>query len=219
MQLAELVENREIIRGEANLNGFSGGKYPPQPSANVKSVVNYSTNDSKGNTLFLIRTITLRSSNAGEVRKEGSSKRLPDAEFQIRREKGLCFKCNKCNEKYSADHKCKMKKQCDLGMFVETAHYSVILGLGTAIQGKGICESLEVQMKEWSVKEDFLPLELRGVDVILGMQWLYSLGVTVVDWKILTLRFQDNGRQVCIKGNPSLIDSELEEFNEDMVRT
>lgn len=54
----------------------------------------------------------------------------------------------------------------------ETSHYGVILGSGAAVQGKGICEKLEVQLKNWSVKEDFLPLELGGVDVILGMQWL-----------------------------------------------
>ncbi|KAA0054134.1 Transposon Ty3-I Gag-Pol polyprotein [Cucumis melo var. makuwa] len=104
--------------------GFSALK------GNVKSVVIYSTSDSKGNTMFPIRTITLRSSNAGEVHKEGPTKCLPDAEFQAMREKGLCFKCN---EKYSTDHKWSE----------------------TAIQGKGICESLEVQMNEWSVKENW----------------------------------------------------------------
>ena len=30
----------------------------------------------------------------------------------------------------------------------ETEHYGVILGSGTAIQGKGICEALEVQLKD-----------------------------------------------------------------------
>ena len=55
----------------------------------------------------------------------------------------------------------------------------------------------------------FLPLELGGVDVILGMQWLYSRGVTVVDWRNLTLTFHDNERQVCIKGDPSLTKSRV----------
>ncbi|KAL4032435.1 hypothetical protein IC575_005508 [Cucumis melo] len=86
----------------------------------------------------------------------------------------------------------------------KTAHYGVILGSGAAVQGKGVCEDLEVQLKNWTVKKDFLPLELGGVDVILGMQWLYSLGVTTVDWKNLSLTFSFNGKHVSIKGDPSL---------------
>ncbi|KAA0053433.1 ty3-gypsy retrotransposon protein [Cucumis melo var. makuwa] len=242
MEVAQLVENRELIRNEANLNGFAGGKYPPQSTANNRGTTN-AINDNKGNTTFPMRTITLRSSNNTEIRKDTNSRRLPDAEFQARKEKGLCFRCN---EKYSADHKCKMKELRELKMFVvikegeeyeiikentaeektlavlqveeeqkafaelslnfvvglndpgtmkvkvkslqlpikETAHYGVILGSRTAIQGK-------------------------GVDVVLGMQWLHSLGVTVVDWKNLTLTFSSEGKQISIKGDPSLTKSRI----------
>ncbi|KAL4035943.1 hypothetical protein IC575_004655 [Cucumis melo] len=86
----------------------------------------------------------------------------------------------------------------------ETSHYGVILGSGAAIQGKGICEKLEVQLNNWKIIEDFLPLDLGGVDVILGMQWLFSLGVTTVDWKNLSLTFSVDGKSVNIKGDPSL---------------
>ncbi|KAL0548958.1 hypothetical protein IC582_013436 [Cucumis melo] len=288
MRTAQLVEDREILRNAANLSGYAGGKSSTPTSTGTKYHYYQQNKENKTNTPFPIRTITRKSPNSGETRKEGTSKRLPDAEFQLRREKGLCFKCN---EKYSADHKCKMREQRELRMFVvsgnneeleiveeteadtaelrtvevqpqttacvelsinsvvglndpgtmkvrgtlqgkevvilidcgathnfvseklvtalqlpikETAHYGVILGSGTTIQGKGICESVEVQMEDWTVKEDFLPLELGGVDVILGMQWLYSLGVTVCDWKNLTLTFYDNKKKICIKGDPSL---------------
>ena len=49
----------------------------------------------------------------------------------------------------------------------------------------------------------------EGVDIILGMQWLYSLGVTIVDWKNLTLIFSDKDKQICIKGDPSLTRSRV----------
>ena len=107
MQVAQLVENREIIRGEVNMSGFSGGKYPIQTIANNKSGVIYMVGENKGNTVFPIRTIILRSTNPNENKKEGSCKRLPNSEFQGRKENGLCFRCN---EKYSVDHKCKMKE-------------------------------------------------------------------------------------------------------------
>lgn len=74
--------------------------------------------DSKSNTNFPMRTITLRGVTTGENRKEGPSKRLFNSEFQARREKGLCFRCN---EKYSSDHKCKAKEQRELRMPVVKA--------------------------------------------------------------------------------------------------
>ena len=73
-----------------------------------------------------------------------------------------------------------------------TTNYGVILGSGTAIKGKGVCEAIEMMIGEWRVIDDFLLLELGGVDAILGMQWLYSLGITEVDWKNLILTFKLN---------------------------
>ncbi|KAL4021245.1 hypothetical protein IC575_020039 [Cucumis melo] len=50
----------------------------------------------------------------------------------------------------------------------ETAHHGVILRSGTAIQGKGVCENVEIQLKNWNLK------------------------------------FCNNGKQISIKGDPSL---------------
>ena len=112
MQVAQLVENQEIIWVEANLKGYSKGKYPPHSSTVTKSSIITNPNENKGNTTFLMRTITLRGVANGET-KEGPMRRLSDAEFQARKEKGLCFRCD---EKYSHDHKCKMKDQKELQM-------------------------------------------------------------------------------------------------------
>ena len=73
MQLAQLVVNREIIYNEANLKGYTGGKYPAQNSFNTKSNVTANSSDNEGNTIFSMRTITLRTVS-GEVKKEGQSK-------------------------------------------------------------------------------------------------------------------------------------------------
>lgn len=115
IRLAQLVENREIIQNEANLKDYSGGKYSTPSSSFLKSNITASSNNNKGNTIFPMRTTTLRGNAAREVKKEGPLKRLSDVEFQARKEKGLCFRCN---EKYSRDHKCKVKEQRELRMYI-----------------------------------------------------------------------------------------------------
>ena len=68
-----------------------------------------------------------------------------------------------------------------------TSNYGVILGSGATVKVKGICEEVEIKLNEWKVVANILPLELGGVDVVLRMQWLYSLGMTEVDWRNLTM--------------------------------
>ncbi|XP_031737566.1 uncharacterized protein LOC116402457 [Cucumis sativus] len=283
-----MVEQREIRRREANLPGYSGMKISNSSYPTTKTYAGLKEQGNKENTVFPIRTITLRGSPAKEIKKEGPSRRLSDAEFQAKREKGLCFKCD---EKYYSGHKCKAKDIRELRMFVvrdddveeeiieedeydkknlrvmelqhdpgevvelcinsvvgltnpgtmkirgtlqskevvvlvdcgathnfisdrlvktlkiptkDTANYGVILGSGTAIKGKGVCEKVELNLIGWTVVENFLPLELGGVDLILGMQWLHSLGVTEKDWRNLTMSFFHNSRKVVLKGDPSL---------------
>lgn len=55
----------------------------------------------------------------------------------------------------------------------------------------------------------FLPLELGEVDVILGMQWLYSLGITRVDWSNLTMTFMHQNKKMIIRGDLSLIKTKV----------
>ena len=86
----------------------------------------------------------------------------------------------------------------------ETSHYRVILGSGMAVKGRGICNQVELILGDWKIVDNFLPLELGGVDVILGMQWLHTLGLIEVDWRKLTLTFIQNEQKVVIKGDPSL---------------
>ena len=86
----------------------------------------------------------------------------------------------------------------------ETSNYGVILGSGTTVKAKGICDQVKVKIGKWKVVDSFLPLELGGVEVILGMQWLHSLGVTEFDWKKLIMTFQHEGKKVVIRGDPSL---------------
>ena len=47
---------------------------------------------------------------------------------------------------------------------------------------------------------NFLALPLQGCDIVLGIQWLKTLGPIVWDFQALTMQFKVNGRQVILHG-------------------
>ena len=69
------------------------------------------------------------------------------------------------------------------------ANYGVVMGTRMAIRGKGICKGVIIEMQGLTVVEDFLPLSLESRDVILGMQWLGTLGSMEVNWRNLVMKF------------------------------
>lgn len=98
-----------MIRSEAGFKQAVEGKAQSPNSFKTNLLITSNETMSGGN--FPMRTITLSGVMAGNNRQEGSSKRLSDEEFQARRKKELCFRCE---EKYYAGHRCKVKKQKEL---------------------------------------------------------------------------------------------------------
>ena len=52
--------------------------------------------------------------------------------------------------------------------------------------------------------EEFLPLGLGSSDVILGIQWLKTLGMTYTNWKTQVMKFRLGSEIITLRGDPSL---------------
>ena len=48
-----------------------------------------------------------------------------------------------------------------------------------AVKGKGVCEKVNLNIQGAEIMQDFLPFKLGSIDLILGMQWLITLGWTL----------------------------------------
>lgn len=59
------------------------------------------------------------------------------------------------------------------------------MGTGSAVKGKRVCKGVMLTIGKMMIVEYFLPLELGDVKVVLGMQWLRTIDVTEVDWRVL----------------------------------
>lgn len=62
---------------------------------------------------------------------------------------------------------------------------------------------MTLSLQNVEVVEDFLPLELGSSNVIIGMNWLATLGETQVD-SSLVMKFRVGGTTVALHGDPSL---------------
>lgn len=70
-----------------------------------------------------------------------------------------------------------------------TTSYGIVIGDGLTLQGKGVCKEIIIELPKVTLLENFLPLDLGRIDVILGMSWLHTMGYMGLDWPNLTMAF------------------------------
>jgi hypothetical protein len=88
-----------------------------------------------------------------------------------------------------------------LGLVVTpSAAKSIKLGDGHKVTTRGVCEGVKLKMGKVEIVVDALVLELGGLDMVLGVAWLSTLGEVVMDWRRLTMQFMHEGQSVKLQG-------------------
>ncbi|KZV56866.1 peroxidase 64 [Dorcoceras hygrometricum] len=86
----------------------------------------------------------------------------------------------------------------------ETVKFGVCLGDGTKVQCQALCPGLEIQLGAYTAQITGHLFELGGVDIILGVEWLRTLGEVRLDWNKMRMRFKAEGQLVELTGDPTL---------------
>jgi hypothetical protein len=73
------------------------------------------------------------------------------------------------------------------------------------LQSYGACKSIELSIQCDIFCMDCYALPLDGFDVILGVQWLQSLGPIVWDFAALSMAFVNAGRTVRLEGCSAML--------------
>ena len=90
--------------------------------------------------------------------------------------------------------------------------FEVQIANGALIKTKGVSYGVPLKVQGHIFKVDLNILPLGDCAVVLGTQWLYSLGLIQWDFKHLTMQFWHEGISVLLKGlqpsRPSLQEGE-----------
>ncbi|XP_072994803.1 uncharacterized protein [Typha latifolia] len=77
-----------------------------------------------------------------------------------------------------------------------TSRFDVALGDGTMLRINGICLRILLKIQGNVFTLDLHPFALQGTNIVLGMQWMQSLGPVTFDFSEIWMNFKQSGKQV-----------------------
>lgn len=77
----------------------------------------------------------------------------------------------------------------------------VRLGDGHCIKTQGRCPKIQIQFGDLEIMVGADVMELGGIDLILGIKWLETLGRVIMDWRKITMTFVKVGELAAQKKN------------------
>ncbi|KAA0050223.1 retrotransposon protein [Cucumis melo var. makuwa] len=162
MKEAQLVNDRNLALKLARI---------PEPKGGETSTTKSQPGNDKGilrKNEFQMKQITIPQKDSYQ-KGEPSVKRLSNAEFRVRLDKGLCFRCN---EKYSHGHRCKVKEKRELMLFILNEEESV--EEGAVSEGR---EEERVELQQLDIIEEaeveyhaFTSLSTKGTMKLKGYE-------------------------------------------------
>lgn len=82
--------------------------------------------------------------------------------------------------------------------------FKVITGIGTYLYCDKKCEGVDLKIQGHIFNVDLFVLEIKGSDIVLGIQWLIELGTIKTNYKDLTMQFSYQGDEVILQGESML---------------
>jgi hypothetical protein len=75
-----------------------------------------------------------------------------------------------------------------------------MIAYGGAIKCYRKCHSIKLNMGEYLLDSPMISNKMGGGDVVLGIQWLQSLGIMALNFQDLFMRFSSEGEEIELRG-------------------
>jgi len=90
---------------------------------------------------------------------------------------------------------CKISKELNCFLYL-ARECQVMVASGGTINFFGKCHNINISMGEYVLNSPMLSIPMGGVDVVLGFQWLQSLGTIGFNFQQLLMNFFWNERKL-----------------------
>ena len=91
------------------------------------------------------------------------------------------------------------------------SNFQVQIAYGGIMKCEGRCENVKLQMGDYQLKTDMFAIHMGGCDIVLGVEWLRTLGPITMDFQELYMSFKQNNSTHTLRGlqagAPSIISS------------
>ena len=71
---------------------------------------------------------------------------------------------------------------------------------GETLNFSGECHNIKLTMGEYVLNNIILSIPMGGVDVVLGVQWLQSLGTIAFNFQEIFMKFYAEGKEIELRG-------------------
>jgi len=94
---------------------------------------------------------------------------------------------------------CKIAKELNCFLYL-APECQVMVASGDTINCFGKCHNIKLSMGEYVLNSPMLSIPMGGDDVVLGVQWLQSLGTIAFNFQELFTKFCLEGKEVELRG-------------------
>jgi hypothetical protein len=90
-------------------------------------------------------------------------------------------------------------------------NFQIMITNGGSMKCGGCCENVCLQIGDYQLKSHMFSIDMGGCDIVLGVDWIRTLGPILMDFKALTMQFDQEGHQYKFQGitvgSPEVISS------------
>ena len=94
---------------------------------------------------------------------------------------------------------CRVAKELNCFLY-PAPECQVMIANGGTINCSGKFHNVKLSMGEYVLSSPMLSIPMGGVDVVLGVQWLQSLGTIAFNFQELFMKFSVEGKEVELRG-------------------